>query len=380
MIFLPDGVQDFLPDEYAIKHAVEEKIRKTFISFGYKDIMPPTFEYSSNFSVLFDENNLYRFFDKKGNILALRPDVTSQIGRIVSTKLKDKYPIKLCYVANVFRYEDTQSGKMREFTQAGVELIGLNQEESDAEVIALSIEALRTLGLKDFKVEIGQAQIFNGIIENINLGKEETIQLREFLEQKNQSAIETFIKEKKIKDDKARLLIELPLLFGDENIILKVKKLYNIPKLNDSLDYLLKVYKILKDFGLSKYISFDLGMVQNLNYYTGIIFRCFIKGIGYAIYTGGRYDNLLSVYGKNIPATGFAISIERVMLALKKQNIEILNKVPKVLIKYEEKARDNAYSKALDLRVHGKIVEIYSINRSFNIFEDDFDEIIYLEE
>ncbi|EIV99655.1 ATP phosphoribosyltransferase regulatory subunit [Thermoanaerobacter siderophilus] len=380
MIYLPDGVQDFLPEEYRVKRKIEEKFREVFIKFGYQEIMPPTFEYSDNFSVLFDENNLYRFFDKKGNILALRPDVTTQIARIVSTKLKGSFPLKLCYVANVYRYDDPQVGKMREFTQAGIELIGTNHEESDAEIITVAIEALKSIGIEDFKVDVGQVEFFKRVVEDLELQNEEINLLREFLQQKNQSAIEEFINDKGIRGKKAKFLSELPLLFGGEEVLKRVKELYDTPKLGETIDYLERVYRILKDFGMEEYISFDLGMVQNLNYYTGIIFRCFVKGIGYAICTGGRYDGLLGIFGEHIPATGFAISVERSMLALQKQKKDIIDKSWRVLIKYKENLRSNAYKKATLLRGEGKIVEMYSYEKAKHVDENSFDEIIDMEE
>ena len=375
MIYLPDGVQDFLPEEYEFKRNIEDKFREVFKSFGYKEIMPPTFEYSENFSHLFDENSMYRFFDKKGNILALRPDVTAQIARIVSTKLEGRYPLKLCYVANVYRYEDTQVGKMREFTQAGVELIGTNHEESDAEVIALSIEALKSTGLKDFKIDIGHAEVFGSIVRNLNLENEDVNLLRELLEQKNQSAIEDFIKQKEIKKEEAKLLQELPLLFGGKEILEKLKK-ENFKETEGVLEYLDRVYKILEDFGMKEYISFDLGMVQNLNYYTGIIFRGFVKGLGYAICTGGRYDKLLKIYGKDLPATGFAISVERVMLALQRQSKGEWVKPRRVLVRYKEEERRRAYEKANVLRKEGNVVEMYTFGRCENIDLKSFDEVV----
>lgn len=384
MVYLPNGVQDFLPEEYRFKHSIEEKLRNTFIRYGYEEVMPPTFEYSSNFTgksgLLFDENNLYRFFDKKGNILTLRPDVTTQIARIAATKLGGVYPLKLCYVANVFRYDDPQVGKMREFTQAGVELIGVNHEASDAECIAVAIESLKNIGLEDFKVDIGQVEFFKAVLDELDLDERNIQLLKNLLEQKNQSGIEEFLEKNDIEGTRRSLISELPLLFGGYEIIVRAKKNYKADKAQKALDYLDSVYGILKDFGMERYISFDLGMVQGINYYTGLIFRCFVKGIGYAICTGGRYDNLLRSFDCDMPATGFAISVERAMLALQKHGMAHVKKPYSVLIKYNENNRRSAYEYAAKLRNEGKVVEMCDKCSNEYIKRKSFDEIIDLGE
>lgn len=384
MVYLPDGVQDFLPEEYRFKHSIEEKLRNTFIKCGYEEVMPPTFEYSGNFTgktgLMFDENNLYRFFDKKGSILTLRPDVTTQIARIAATKLGGVYPLKLCYIANVYRYDDPQVGKMREFTQAGVELIGVNHEVSDAECIAVAIEALKNIGLEDFKVDIGQVEFFKAVLEELKLDKQNVFQLKGLLEQKNQSGIDEFLEKNNIKGLKQQYISELPLLFGGYEIIDRAKTVYKSDKAKRALDYLDRVYKILKDFGMGEYITFDLGMVQSINYYTGLIFRCFVKGIGYAICTGGRYDNLSKNFDSDMPATGFAVSVERAMLALQKQGMANIEKPYSVLIKHNERNRRHAYEYAVKLRSEGKIVEMCDKCSNEYIKRKNFDEIIDLGE
>jgi ATP phosphoribosyltransferase regulatory subunit len=378
MYYLPDGVQDFMPDEYRLKHHIEEKLRDTFIKCGYKEVMPPTFEFYENFTgsaKLFDENNLYRFFDKKGNILTLRPDVTTQIARIAATKCEGVFPLKFCYVANAYRYEDPQVGKMREFTQAGIELIGVNREISDAECISVAVESLKKIGLKDFKVDIGQAEFFEAVLEELNLDGLKSHRLKELLEQKNQSGIEEFLCVNHITGANYRLISELPLLFGNYDVIEKAKEIYKTEKTIKALKYLENVYEILKDYGMHDYIMFDLGMVQRINYYTGLIFRCFVKGIGYAICAGGRYDNLLKNFGKDMPATGFAISIERVMLALQKQGVRFDNEPSRICIVYSNGSREKAYKYALSLRDEGNIVELSERNNEV-FCREKYDKII----
>lgn len=383
MNYLPDGVQDFLPEEYRFKHNIEEILRKTFETSGYEEIMPPTFEYSENFSntsgLIFDENNLYRFFDKKGNILALRPDVTTQIARIAATKYSD-YPVKFCYIANVFRYDNPQVGRMREFTQAGIELIGKNHEYSDAECIAVAVESLKNVGIKDFKVDIGQVEFFKSVLAELNLKKDDEQVLKELLEQKNQSEIEYFLEKNNIKGVNFEYIVNLPLLFGDIEVIKKAKDVYKIEKAQEALGYLEHVYDMLKDYGMEDYVMFDLGMVQSIDYYTGLIFRIFVKDLGYAICAGGRYDNLLYNYGKNLPATGFAISVERAMLALQNQSVDYTKKPYSVGIIHTNENRKKAYKLALKLRKEGKIAELINNDDINYLKKKKFDEIIEIGE
>ncbi|AST58119.1 ATP phosphoribosyltransferase regulatory subunit [Thermoanaerobacterium thermosaccharolyticum] len=376
---LPDGVQDFLPEELRFKHSIENILRKTFESSGYEEIMPPTFEYMENFSntsgIFFDENNLYRFFDKKGDLLALRPDVTTQVARIASTKYNE-YPLKFCYIANVYRYDNPQVGRMREYTQAGIELIGRNHEYSDAECISVAVEALKNIGIKDFKVDIGQAEFFKSLLDELGLARNEEQVLKELLEQKNQSEIEYFLKNNNITGHNYELIVNLPLFFGDIEIIKKAKDVYKFEKANRTLNYLERVYDILKDFGMDKYITFDLGMVQSIDYYTGLIFRIFVKDLGYAICAGGRYDNLLKNYGKDLPATGFAISVERAMLAVQNQSEKFTKKPKSVAVLCNDSSRKEAYHIALKLRNEGNIAELVIKGNEDYLKKKRFDEII----
>lgn len=383
MRYLPDGVHDYLPNEFRYKHRIEEIFRRTFELSGYEEVMPPTFEYNENFNCVsdfvFDENNLYRFFDKKGNVLTLRPDVTTQVARISATKY-ESYPLKLCYIANVFRNNDPQNGKMHEFTQAGIELLGASNELSDAECIAVAIEAIRNTGLKNFKVDIGQIDFLKAVLEELNLECSEKKVLKNLLERKNQSGIEEFLKLNEIRGKNYKYVVELPFLFGDFKIIERAKKIYKLEKAHKALEYLENVYDILQDYEMESYITFDLGMTQTINYYTGIVFRIFAKDIGYAICTGGRYDNLLKNFGKDIHATGFAINVENTMLALQNQNIDFAKEKPSVLIIYNPKRRKQAYKYALDLRKKGKIAEIIEKSQNTYFMKKTLDETIELGE
>ena len=159
-IYTPDGVQDILCDDCYQKRELEHKLRMLFRSCGFKEIEPPAIEFYDVFaseSGGIMQENMFKFFDQQGRILVLRPDITVPVARIAATKFKDAvYPLRFSYIGNVYRYNDYGGGKQNEFTQAGVEIFGVNTPESDAEVISIAIQALKTSRLESFQIDIGQ--------------------------------------------------------------------------------------------------------------------------------------------------------------------------------------------------------------------------------
>ncbi|MDK2798608.1 MAG: phosphoribosyltransferase regulatory subunit [Clostridiales bacterium] len=362
----PEGVQDILHEECIIKREIEERIGSVFQSYGYYEIQPPTFEFYDVFegeSGLIEQETMFKFFDHQGRILVLRPDITTPIARIIATKYKDIVPpMRLCYIGNAFRYaEPYQGARLREFTQAGIELIGMNTPEADAEVIAVTINALLASGLKEFQIEIGQVEFFKGLMEQTKLAEADIEKMRILIDNKDSLAIEELVQGYKIDTQLKDIILSLPSLFGDINVLDKVEKITKNAKSLNALKNLRQVYSILLDYGLEQYISIDLGMVQSINYYTGIIFRGFTHGLGFPVCSGGRYDGLISEFGKNYSAMGVAIGINRLMSALERQKVEF--KLWKVdsLITYAsfKEGRKKAFQIADALRSQGLVIEMY---------------------
>ena len=361
-IYTPEGVQDILINECFNKRNLEDKVRKVFRSHGYYEVETPTVEFYDVFSAETDitpQETMFKFFDQQGRILVLRPDMTIPIARLSATKFKDaNYPLKLSYIGNTFKYNELGGGKQKEFTQAGVEIIGINSPEADAEVIAMAIDSVKALGLESFQLDIGQVEFFKGLMEETSLSTEEIEQMRVLIDRKDFLGIEELVKAHNIRDDLKELIFSMPGLFGSIDVIERVKQYPINQRSINALDNLKRVLEILDDYGLSKYVSVDLGMVQSLNYYTGTIFRGFTYGAGFPILSGGRYDRLVEKFGKNSPAIGFSLGINMIMMALDRQKIGMESPVIDSLICYEKGGRKTAFEVAEALRKQGLSIEI----------------------
>jgi len=332
----PIGVNDRLIEEAAVKKNVCRKIEDVFLGYGYREIESPTFEYIDVFS---DEKmgsispkEMFRFFDKDGNVLALRSDMTPPAARIAATEIESDGPIRLCYFGNSFRNSKSYQGKRCEFAQAGVELMGAQGVYADAEAIAVSIKSILACSISDFKLNIGQVGFFNAVLDETGLEKDEKNQLKNFIASRNYAEAEGFIKSKNMPEKTKRLFLEFPKLVGGTEILDYTRGLTESTEALKALDELETLYNVLILHGVSKYISFDLSMVNKLNYYTGIIFRGYTYGTGYSIVDGGRYDNLVKQFGKNIPAVGFGIKIDEVISVLMKNGVDFSKDEVKAMI------------------------------------------------
>lgn len=356
----PNGVNDILPTECAVKKEIESTIWSVFTSIGYKEVETPTFEYYDCYvgsGGQISQETMFKFFDDQGRILVLRPDFTTSIARMAATKESSQtLPLRYCYTGSVFRAEQTEGARQREFTQSGIELIGSYSPAADAEVISAAIEAILAVGIEEFSMEIGQVAFFNGLIEQAGLDEALTEKLRERIDSKDSVGIKTIVSKLAIDEDIKNLMIELPYLFGDMSVLEKA----NVKGLNETskaaLTNLKRIYELLCLYGFEKYISIDLGMLQSIDYYTGSIFKCYTHGIGFPICAGGRYDNLMGKFGAPMGAVGVAMGINRVMSALGRASAD---GVSSSLIFAEHNAEGIAYELAYNLRVNGCLVEIY---------------------
>ena len=358
----PEGVQDYLPVECYNKARVEKKMAQCFHLSGYDQVDLPTFEYLDVFakgvgSVRIEK--MIKFVDNQGRILVLRPDLTVPIARMASTRLQDaKAPLRLFYVANAFGSKDTSPNAQKEYTQAGVELLGVPGPEGDAEVIALAIETLRAAGLEGFAIDIGQVEYFKGIMEEAGLSVEQSVELREYVDQKNMLAIELFMNENSVSAKLRERIMQLPALYGKEEVLDNAIALTRNERALRALATLRQVYEYLKAFGLSEYVTFDLGMLYSTDYYTGLIFRGITDYLGAPILSGGRYDTLTSEFGCSREATGFAIGIKRVLIALERQGgMEQTPRIDAVISALPAKLGE-AYAYANTLKANGSRVVV----------------------
>ncbi len=362
----PNGVNDVLPRECAAKKEIEETIRVVFSTFGYKEIESPSFEYYDCYSGetgQISQEKLYKFFDEQGRILALRPDFTTSIARMAATKtVSDVLPVRYMYNGSVYRAEHTEGVRRREITQSGIELIGSYSARADAEVIAATMEAVTALGIEEFSMEIGQVAFFTGLVEQLELDPDTTETLRERIDSKDSRGIKHIVDKLDIDQNIKQLMIDLPYLFGDVSVLDRadVEGLNNTSKL--ALENLRQIYDLLTMYGFEQYISLDLGMLQSIDYYTGSIFKCYTHGVGFPIAAGGRYDNLMGMFGADNGAVGCAIGVNRIMQVLKTEPDE----VPSTLIYVEDGADAGAYELAANLRINGCLTEMYIENSSFS--------------
>lgn len=315
----PDGTYDVMPGELKQKREAERCIMNTFEEAGYLEIETPSFEYVDVFkasSESISEENMFKFFDKDGKTLALRPDITTSAARLATTKFSDTdLPLRLSYIGHAFRNNDTVYGvQIKEFTQAGIELYGDPSPAADAEIISATIKALLATGLSDFQIEIGHAGLFKGLMNYAGIDDANAEKLREFIDIKDSFSLTELLASIDIPADAKNLISELPYMFGDIDILDK----YTFPEgeAQSAISSLKIICDTLCREGYEKYISVDLGMVKRLDYYTGTIFNGFTRHMGYSVCGGGRYDNLCAEFGKPYPATGVAIGIDRLLTAL----------------------------------------------------------------
>ncbi len=319
----PKGVATFLPERTYQKRYIEELLLSLFRSWGFQEVVTPAFEYLDVLSVGIDEALLdksYKITDRaSGRVMLLRPDLTLQIAKLVATTLSyQRMPLRLCYSASAYRYSPEHGGRQREIPQAGVELIGLSGSEADAEIIALVVESLLRLGLEgEFKIAIGQAEFFRGIINGSGLREEDKSDIQRAVRRREGSRLKDILRNVKLPAGYKKLILELPLLYGQADKVLKrageLIKGISAKEAAASLQVLRDVYGIIKKYGVEEYILIDLGELKGFDYYTGIFFEIFSKRVSREIGSGGRYDNLTGRFGFNCPATGFALDVENIL-------------------------------------------------------------------
>lgn len=372
LLHTPEGVRDIYNSECATKLMLQGKLHHVLEHYGFRDIQTPSFEFFDIFSQergTVASKDMYKFFDREGNTLVLRPDITPSIARSAAKYYKEeKLPIRLCYIGNTFINNTSYQGKLKEVTQLGAELINDDSIDADAEMLALTIECLLQSGLKEFQVEIGDADFFRALIEEAGIDEEEEItNLRILIEKKNMFGVEEIIKAKDISNELKEIFFRLPELFGTLDILAKSKELTTNNRAIKAIERLEKLYDILTEYGYENYVSFDLGMLSKYNYYTGIIFKAYTYGTGDAVATGGRYDNLVGQFGKDAPAIGLAIVIDQLMLALSRQKLLTEPEISDTLILYSKEYRQQAIALANHFRKSGMNIILQKSNDAIKL-------------
>ncbi len=362
LVHTPEGVRDIYGEEYLRKLLVEEKLHHTLRSFGYQDIQTPTFEFFDVFSREIGttpSRELYKFFDKEGNTLVLRPDFTPSMARCAAKYFMDeKLPIRFSYRGNTFTNTSSLQGKLKEVTQLGAELIQEPSVQADGEMIAMVVEALKASGLEDFQVSIGEVEYFKGICSQAGLDEETENELRDFISSKNFFGAQELLEQKAVRRDYCEILLKVNDLFGSAEALQQARELVNNERSLQAVERLEELYQVLCEYGVEKYVSFDLGLLSKYRYYTGVIFKAYTYGVGDAVAKGGRYNSLLKYFGKDAPAIGFVIVVDDLLEALSRQKRKPQPAAEGILIIYEEGRFRDALEKAAVLRADGVPTEL----------------------
>ena len=319
---VPSGVKDLHAKDLEAKEEILSTIKALFRKHGYRQVQTPIFEYYDLFTEIkgtMEKDQMIKLIDRDGKILVLRPDATIPIARMVATDYRNGNPVrKFSYVTSIFRMsDDPQNVQSREFTQAGVELFGRDGVEADVEVISLGIESLLELGVKDFTIDLGQANFYKVLIEHIDMEPEEMAFVQRLIENKNFADLKRTVAGLEMPYTLKNALRTIPTLYGEPKEVLK--KAFRIcinEEMEGEIRQLQAVYEELVSAGYGPYLSLDLGLINHLNYYTSILFQGYVPGFGKPILLGGRYDNLTKQFGYDTKATGFAIYIDDLMVAL----------------------------------------------------------------
>lgn len=375
LLHTPDGVRDIYNGECKKKLLLQDKLHEVLLKYGCKDIQTPTFEFFDIFNSqvgTIPSKDLYKFFDKEGNTLVLRPDFTPSVARSAAKYYMDEaMPVKLCYMGNTFINSSDYQGRLKETTQCGAEVIGDASVYADAEVLAMVVDSLKSAGLKEFQISVGHARFFRGLLEAAGLDEEEEEILRDFISNKNFFGLEEFIETLEISD-------ELKELFGllgnfdlkDDELVVAKKKATKYPSIISAIEELEELKKYLCMYQIDSYISFELGIISSYHYYTGIIFAGYTFGTGEALVKGGRYDKLLRHFGKNAPSIGFGIVVDQLLAALSRQKIELTEDENTVLLVFSDKNSADAIHKSMELRKNG--IHVETIRKSEEKSKDDY--------
>ena len=357
----PEGVRDIYNRECETKLAIQKKLSTVLHLYGYQDIQTPTFEYDDVFRKEIGSTStkeLYRFFDREGNILTLRPDITPSVARAAATLFEtEDFPIRLCYAGNTFTNHTSYQGRLKENTQLGAELIGLDSIEADAEMLAMVVDGLKRTGLKEFQVNIGHVDFIQSLLEATGLEDDEMDEIRTLINNRNDFGVEEILDNRSVKESVKEAFHILPELMGGPEILESAARIAPSAEARLAVTRLQQIYKLLRLYKAEDHVTFDLSMSGSYGYYTGIIFRAYTYGTGDAVVRGGRYDHLLEKFGKSTPSIGFAIIIDELMSALNRQKISVQTAKRNLLV-YTEATEKWAVSLARSFRAKGKNIEM----------------------
>ena len=327
LLHTPEGVWDHYGRDWAEYNFTEKVIGETLRSYGYEGIRTPSFEYFDVFSKEIGttpSRELYKFFDREGDTIALRPDFTPGVARCTAKYYMDETkPLRFRYEGSAFINNSSLQGRLKEMRQTGAELMNDASVYADAEMIAMLVQALRSTGLSEFLISVGNVEYFKGICEAVSLDEETEETLRDYISGKNFFAAEALLRSRGVDKRYQDLFLSITSIMEDAGELSRAASEAPNERSARALLRLLDVLHVLKAYGADRYVSIDLSLLSRYHYYTGIIFKGYTYGVGDVIASGGRYDQLLSYFGKKAPAVGFMIPLDTLMEALRAQKIQV---------------------------------------------------------
>ncbi len=370
------GMRDLLPIEAEKMRYIEQVSRELSKLYGYDEIITPVLESYDLLAAKTSEEireRMYTFKDLGDRKVAMRPEFTASIARLISTKMRNEpKPMRFFSVGSLYRYDEPQYGRYREFWQSNYELFGSDRPEADAEILMLTNNLLEKLELKNYLFKIGHTGILRGVLNQEGLDDEKQNSLRQLLDKKSWEEALEFAQDTGVSQQCLGVLKSLLETKGEDvfNVLEGVKE--TVTKYEEAVcavDNLWKIIELIKESGEKIELTVEAGFARGLEYYTGMIFEAYIPGLDIALGGGGRYDRLIEIFGgEPIPAVGVAQGIDRIALALTKQKVS--TKLPKkksiVVISVKEATMAKALELSSLLRKSGLLVEVAVMGRSIS--------------
>ena len=346
---IPSGTKDLLFDECRSKKQLQKEIEQVFESYGYQEIMTPTIEFFKTYQVGFEdvqEEAMYKFFDENGRILVLRADMTIPIARVATTKLKgNALPLRFYYCANVYKVKQTFAGKRNEVSDCGIELLGSNRQESDLEVLVCALEVMEKMQQKAYTLELSDVRFFEQACKLVAMKESEKAKLASLIDSKSLTELESYLNQLQLDEKVKDFFMQLPWLGGNVEVLEEAKSYCFHESLLQVIDDLKVYYDQLSALGYEQYITYDLGKIPHLNYYSGLIFEGYIENVGNSVLSGGRYDQLLEKFNESMPAIGFSVKLDYVLNAY-----QYSEQKAKVVVSYPLELQLEAFKYAKQLR------------------------------
>lgn len=346
-IKIPQGMRDLIFDETEKKRKLQAEIESLFEKAGYREVCTPAVEFFTTYANAFNDvksEEMYRFFDQEGRMLVLREDMTVPIARVCASKFANaEPPFRIRYTSDVFKVRHAFAGRRNEVTDCGIELIGMD-ESADLEVLSTALDVMKTFGTDGYVLEIGNPRFFRKAAEEVGLSREQTSALADLIDRKSLVELQEFLDGLKITDEQKEFFRQLPLLGGGKEVLEEALALSFSAELKDEVEKLNCLYEDLRDLGYEKHVSFDFGKAPHLDYYTGIIFEGYVDGVGTSVLSGGRYDNLLGRFGRDLPAIGFSVKLDYLLDILPEEKHSVMK------LYYPRGMEKQAIIKARELR------------------------------